>query len=136
MLSRCLFHEWAGFGIGGIAIEDLEHIREGADQHLRRLALSLPNQRELLFGARLEQRHAFAEHLGQIVTTLNLRLADQAQQQGVPLGDGDVLELGCVERPRLGSEMSDFGGRHASQELRRFLEFLKPADVTDELVEM
>ena len=97
MLRHCLLHEWAGLGIAGIAIEDLEHVREGADQHLGRLALALTNLRELLFGARLEQCHAFAEHLGQIVTALNLRPTEQAQQQRVALGGGDVLELGRVE---------------------------------------
>jgi hypothetical protein len=70
----------ADISIAGITIEDLEHVREGADQHLGRLALSLTNQRELLFGARLEQCLAFAEHLGQVVTALHLRPADQAQQ--------------------------------------------------------
>jgi len=120
MLRYSLFHERASLGIGWIAIEDLEHVREGVDQHLGRLALSLTNQRELLFGARLEHGHAFAEHLGQIVTPLNLRPADQAQQQRVALGGGDVLELGRVERPGLSGEVSDLGGRHASQELGRF----------------
>ena len=67
-----MLHEWAGLGIAGITIEDLEYVRKGADQHLGRLALSLTNERELLFGARLKQRHTFAEHLGQVVTTLNL----------------------------------------------------------------
>ncbi len=59
--------------------------------------LPLTNERELLFGPRFEHGHAFAKHLGQIVTALNLRAADQTQQERVALGGGDVLELGGIE---------------------------------------
>jgi hypothetical protein len=45
MLGHYLLHEGAGLSIAGITIEDLEYVREGADQHLARLALSLTNQR-------------------------------------------------------------------------------------------
>jgi hypothetical protein len=120
MLRHHLFHEWARLGVGGITIEDLEYIREGADQHLCRLALSVTNQRKLFFGTCLERCHAFAEHLGQVVTALNLCTTDQAHQQRVALGGSDVFELGRVERPRFGSEMSDLGGWYALQKLGRF----------------
>ena len=75
-----MFHERASLGIGGITIEDLEYIREGADQHFGRLALALTNQRKFLFGACLEQRDTFAQHLGQVVAAqFGPRTAAQAR---------------------------------------------------------
>ena len=43
MLRHYLLDQWAGLSIAGITIEDLEYVREGADQHLGRLALALTN---------------------------------------------------------------------------------------------
>jgi hypothetical protein len=65
-----------------------------------------------------------------------VRKRGQHSQKRVPLGCGDVLELGGIEHLGFGGEMADFSRRQSSQELALVAEDFEPAQVRDEFVKV
>ena len=124
------------FGVGRIRFDGAQHVGERIDELLGQCAVSRANELELLLRLDVESCDPLQEYLGEIVTRLDLSTLDQAQQQRVSLGRGDVLELGGVEHLRFGGKVSDFGRRQTSQELALVAEHFEPAQVADEFVQV
>ncbi len=91
---------------------------------------------ELLLRLDAETRNRIQEHFGEVVRCLDLRAMDQTQEQGVPLGRGDVLEFGGVEHLSFRDKMADLGRCQTGQKLALVAKDFEPAQVTHEFVEM
>ncbi|HLZ21161.1 MAG TPA: hypothetical protein VKQ30_03465 [Ktedonobacterales bacterium] len=72
----------------------------------------------------------------QVISRLNLRALDQAEQQRVALRRADDLELGGVEHLGLGGEVTHFGGCQAGEHQAFVAEDLEPAQVSYQLIEV
>jgi hypothetical protein len=61
---------------------------------------------------------------------------DQAEEQGVAFGRGEILELGGIQCTSLSGEVSHLGRRDTGQELGWIAELIEPAHVPNQLVEV
>src|SRR6266498_3316749 len=64
-------------GVGRIEIKNAEHVGEGTDQCFGCLSLLLANERQFLLRTRLNASDALAEHLRQVVASLDLLTSHQ-----------------------------------------------------------
>jgi hypothetical protein len=96
----------------------------------------MPNmdQLELLVRLRVKADDTFREHFGQVIASLDRSALHQAQQQRVPLGRRDVLQLSGVQHLGLSSKVADLRWSPPREQRTLVTEELQPAQVCDQCV--
>jgi len=101
---------------GLLVLRRLQHLPEDADQGFLNLTLLFVERVEPLLGRGLGPPDAAQQHLDQLVAATHAGLAQQGEQQGVPLArPGDVEEVGDLQRRGLGGELEQLGVGDALQ---------------------
>jgi hypothetical protein len=103
-------------GIGLSVSCGLKYLPEHAYQCLFHLSILILEIFEFLLGFCLGPADAVQQHLDQFITTLGVGLADQAEQQGVPLATlGNVEKLAHFEGGGFGGELAELCMGYAFQ---------------------
>ena len=104
-------------GVGFLRLRRLEHLAEDADQGFLDSRCSIVQGLQLLLGRGLGSPDAAQQHLDQFVAAAHAGLAQQGEQQRVPLARlRDVEEIAHLQGRGLGGELAELGVGDALQE--------------------
>lgn len=124
--------EAAGFGVGGGVFQGGQHVGEHADQGLGLGSMVFADVGQFVLGPLVDGGHAFGEHLGQVVSGLDLGASHQAEEEGATLRRADISQLGRVECLGLRGEMDDLRVRDTGEQRVHVAEVVEPDQMVDE----
>ena len=103
-------------GIGVLRLLGFQHLAEDADQGFLDAPVLVVESVELFLGRSLCSPNAAQHHLDQFVAAAHARLAQQGEQQRVPLARlGNVEQVAHFQRRGLGGELAQLGVGDALQ---------------------
>jgi hypothetical protein len=100
-LLQHLSHLLAEGGIICQLLRGMQHVGEDRKQVFGCGAILLVEQFECFFAEGVNARHAFEKHFDDGIASGDLGLEEQAADQGLPFGKGDLLEFCDVKDPGL-----------------------------------
>ena len=104
-------------GVGFLRLRGFEHLAEDADQGFLDFPVLIVQGFQLLLGRGLRSPDPAQHHLDQFVAAAHAGLAQQAEQQRVPLARlGDVEKVAHLQRGSFGGELAQLGMGDAIQQ--------------------
>ena len=114
----------------------MQHVGEDREQVFGRGVILLMKELKCLLATGVNACHAFEKHLDDGIAGGDLGLQEQAADQGLPFGKGDLLEFCNVKDPGLCREVLDLRARDAVEQALHPGERLDPHEVNQHVLQV